>query len=153
MFSLPPINPVMSQPPFRKVGPLYCYVEHPKGTIRSGKGWSNTTPADYGYINGFIGADHDELDCYINSNLSGSTVFVVDQSRLHNPSKFDEHKCMLGYGNRETALADYMTGHNQSKKIFWGITELTWKEFMWWLDYGNHFVPIKENHISISSSN
>jgi len=149
MFSLPPVSLGVMSPPFRKVGPLYCYVEYPKGTLRSGKGWSNASPTDYGYINGFLGADHDEVDCYIGPHPDSPIVFVVDQSKLSDTTRFDEHKVMLGYGDRNSALADYMAGHNQSNRIFIAIRELSWNEFMWWLNYGNHFIPIKEDYIPI----
>jgi|SRR6516162_546341 len=150
MFELPPVSSIVMPDPYRKVGPLTCYVEHPKGTLRSGKGWLNITPADYGYINGYLGADHDEMDCYISDHLSSHLVWVVDQSQINKRSRFDEHKCMLGYNSEDEALADYMAGHNYSHRIFIDITGLTMDEFVDWLETGDHYAPISKAYVSVS---
>jgi len=52
---------------------------------------------DYGYIEGTVGADGDEVDCYLGPDTQSKVVFVVDQGRLGDSSEFDEHKVFLGY--------------------------------------------------------
>ena len=80
MFSLPPVE-VGSISASYMIGPLECKIETKKNETRSGKGWMNVSPADYGYISGYVGADGDFIDCYVGSNEDSRKVFVVDQNR------------------------------------------------------------------------
>lgn len=140
---LPPPSLGFSNTPFRRVGPLICYIEYPKGEFRSGKTWAGISPADYGYINGYLGADNAEMDCYVGFNPDSRFVYVINQSRVHDLSEFDEHKCMLGFDSQEEALATYFDGHNFSRDIYSGFVKLTMKKFIKWLEHGDHSIPIK----------
>lgn len=111
-------------------------VETLQGGVRSGvapKGetWRVTMPADYGFIEGVEGADGDSLDCYVGPSPESNNVYVVDQRTLDGTA-FDEHKVMLGYHTRESALEDYLLGHHKSKDIFMNITEFTMPMFRRW---------------------
>jgi hypothetical protein len=142
-FSLPPIGvPVTeSHLQIKNFHGLECVVETPQYEMREGRGWMNSSPADYGYIKGFMGADGDEMDCYIGPNLNSTSVFVVDQKKVHS-DRFDEHKCMIGYDSEEQALEHYMDGHDSSHRIFLHITPMTLQEFVQWLNDGDHNTPL-----------
>ena len=143
MFQLPPNSPIHMFP-VKVVHGLCCGIETPKYGVREGRGWSHVLPADYGFIHGYIGADGDEIDCYIGSNPDSARVWVVDQNQLHNTSKFDEHKVMLGYDSKEEALNDYLAGHTDGKKIFRGITFMLMGEFKKWLMNGDLTKPLSD---------
>lgn len=107
-------------------------VETPAGELRRGDGWQVTMPADYGFIEGCIGADGDSLDCYVGTSPESNNVFVVDQYDLDG-LHFDEHKVMLGYHTKESAREDYAFGHHKSDTTFAAITEFTMPMFRRWL--------------------
>jgi len=135
----------------KKVGPLNCAIEFPKGAIRSGKTWKGESPADYGYIFGYIGADGDEIDCYIGDYPESTRVYVVNQTHLHATDVFDEHKVMLGFPSKEEALTTYMSGHDKSNQIFYSMVDLSMQDFIRWLKHGNLNLPLSKN-VAFSSS-
>lgn len=118
-----------------------CFIETPKGQIRRGRGFAVRMPADYGFIDGFLGADGDEMDCYIGPNKWSSMVYVVDQSQIGSPT-FDEHKCFLGFSSEAHAKINYLMGHHLGKQIFMGITAMSIGQFKHWLKFGNHSQPL-----------
>lgn len=120
---------------------LSIYIETLKESLRKGNDWASRTPAHYGFIQGYFGADGDEMDCYLGPDLKTGKVYIVDQNRIGS-DKFDEHKCMIGYRSQEEALNDYFAGHNKGKVIFRGVTQMTPWQFHTWLRFGNHKVPL-----------
>lgn len=117
-------------------------IETPKGELRHGKGWSHKMPADYGYIDGTVGADGDEMDCYLGPDLKSETAFIVDQNQKDNPTDFDEHKVMLGYSTEAAAAKDYIAGHSHGEMIFRGITAILIKDLKRWLKSGDITKPV-----------
>lgn len=121
---------------------LYMVVETPKGTIRRGYGWECTMPADYGYIRAATGADGDQLDAYLGPDPSSSYVLVIDQLTKPNgaPAKFDEHKVMLGYPDKETALSDYVLSYSDGKGAprIGAATEMSIDQFKKWMQDPNN---------------
>lgn len=117
----------------RTVGPFQVVVETPKGGWRTGPGWRNRMPADYGYLVGYAGADGDSLDVYLGPHEDSDAVYVVDQMRLDKPRQFDEHKTILGCRTRNEALDLYMKGHHRSGTVFGAITPMTMDGFKDWL--------------------
>ena len=100
-------------------------IENPKGSTRSGtdstgKKWSNQIKSHYGYIKGTVGADKDHLDVFVGDDASNKQgdVFVIDQI---NPGKnsFDEHKIMLGYGDKANAQAKYLENYDHQLPILY----------------------------------
>lgn len=111
-------------------------IESPQGSVRtgvtpSGESWRTMMPADYGFLEGFDGADGDSLDCYVGTSPESNNVYVVDQYDLEG-DKFDEHKVFLGYHTLESALEDYHLGHHRAKDVFGGVTEFTVPTFRRW---------------------
>lgn len=122
---------------------LKCVIETPQFTLRVGKDFINPSPAHYGYIDGFIGADGDEVDCYIGPITGSRLVYVIDQNKLWAPV-FDEHKCFLCFGSKNEAVKTFFFGHGASRRIFRAIRTLEIDEFKHWLKHGNKKVPISE---------
>ena len=123
-------------------------IENPKGSFRSGSGsdgkpWRVRLPHHYGYIRGTMGSDGDHIDCYVGPNETSDKVFVVDQKDLKT-GKFDEHKAMLGFKNREAAIGGYCNGFSDGKgcKRLMKITPMSVAEFKAWLDSGKTREPI-----------
>ncbi len=143
MFSLPPSHTQFTLP-FKVFHGLKCAIETPKWTIRQGRGWMNVSPADYGYIHGYMGADGDEIDCYLGPNLESKTVYVIDQNKYPSLVGFDEHKCMLAYDSREQALEDYFLGHTHGSLIFRGVSTMSIPIFKQWLEIGDLSKPLSD---------
>ena len=105
-----------------------CSIETHKGEVRKGKGWSLKLSDDYGYINGTVGADGDEMDCYIGPNKNSKIVYIVEQNKVGS-KEFDEHKYMLGYNSIKEAKKAYLVNHSKGKDIFRSITQLPIEKF------------------------
>jgi len=125
-------------------------IENLKGSYRSGVGnngkkWQVKIPHHYGYIRGTTGADSDHVDCYLGPDDESNKVFVIDQRDLKT-NKFDEHKCMLGFKNREAAIGGYINGFSDDKgqKRIQGVTEMTPDKFKEWLESGKTKEPLKK---------
>jgi phage-related protein (TIGR01555 family) len=124
--------------PERVVHGLTCVVETPKGYSRhgvtsNGKAWKTVMPADYGYIQGYTGADDDNLDCYIGPDPDATFVYVVDQSVLGNRKKYDEAKVMLAFPSQAAALHAYDLGHHRASDIMLDWTPMLVSDFKKWL--------------------
>lgn len=118
-------------------------IENKKGSVRSGtdhtgKRWECEVPADYGYIKGTEGADGDHVDVYIGPDPKSPLVVVVNQ--VHIPSRrFDEHKCLLGFGSEREALETYCRGFSDGKgrERIGSVETMSVDGFKDWLKRGN----------------
>lgn len=122
-------------------------IENPRGSERfgvdkGGKRWSVTMPDHYGYIKRTEGKDGDHVDCYIGPNESSTKVFIVDQKDAHS-GRFDEHKVMLGYPNRDTALSAYKRAFSDGKGAdrIGDVTAMNVHQFKNWLRNGDTMKP------------
>jgi len=86
----------------RKVMNLPVVIEHVKGEVRYGI----SLPADYGYLRNNQGADGAGIDCFVGPDAATGRIFIIDVYEKES-GKFDEHKIMLGYKDREAALAAF----------------------------------------------
>lgn len=123
-------------------------IENPKGSTRSGEGrngkkWSSTMPDHYGYIKRTQGADGDHVDVYVGDNDRSNRVYVIDQKDPET-GVFDEHKCMLGYADRDKAVAAYRSAFSDKKERMMKVTRLSIPEFKGWLKSGNTKKPFKK---------
>jgi hypothetical protein len=129
---------------------LNISIETPKGGIRSGKNadgneWSVKMPYAYGYFKRSEGGDGEHVDCFLGPNKHSLRVYVIDQKHLHN-GKWDEHKVMLGFPDRESAMKAYkesFSDGNGHKRIM-KITKMLMPSFKEWLKNGNTKKPMKE---------
>lgn len=133
-----------------KIYGLDVTIENPKGSMRSGKEkngkpWNVKMPAHYGYIRGTVGADKDHVDCYMGPKLGSRKVFVIDQKNAENGA-FDEHKCMIGYLTKETALRDYKNAFSDGKGLrrLGKVTEMNIDDFKKWLQNGDTTKPMRK---------
>ena len=98
-------------------------------------------PYDYGYFPGFAGNDGDSIDAAVGPESNG-LVYVIDQSVLGEPKKFDEHKAFLNWPSAEAALDAFHKGHHKAKDVFMGCTAVSVDNFKEWLKNGDHKVPV-----------
>lgn len=122
-------------------------IENPKGSERSGtnkdgKEWRSVMPAHYGYFKRSIGADGDHIDCYLGENENSKRVYVIDQ-KDDSTGKFDEHKIMLNYGDRDEAEKAYRSAFSDKKNRIMKVTRMTIPEFKDWLKNGNTKLPVR----------
>lgn len=102
----------------RQVQGLDITIETAKGETRFGAGpdgtpWSVTMPADYGYLKWTMGADGEQIDCYVGPNSESPRAWVVDQLTLG--GAFDEHKALIGFDTQAEALAAYLNGFSDGR--------------------------------------
>ena len=125
-------------------------IENPKGSVRSGVSpdgqfWEVTMPATYGYIKRSKGKDGDQVDVYVGDQVDAPTAFVIDQV---NPEdrKLDEHKVMLGFGSRESALDTYRQAFSDgsAEQRIGGITEMPMQDFKAWVERGKRSRPVSK---------
>lgn len=108
---------VSPAPKTRKFGGLSIAIEHPKGSIRSGKdrfgkSWSIRMNNDYGFIRRANGADGEGLDVYLGPDQSAPEAYVIHQNEP-DMGRYDEDKVMLGFGSPEAAKQAYLSHYNR----------------------------------------
>lgn len=124
-------------------------IENPKGSTRSGtdssgKAWSVTMGAHYGYVRRTLSkADGDAVDCFIGPHPESEVVFVVNQCK---PSgKFDEHKCVLGCRSIGEAKKLYLSCYSAGWQGMQSIVPMTKPQFLTWLERGDTTRAVKFN--------
>ncbi len=134
-----------AEPHLRVVGDAWAHIadlpiqiETVKGMLREGRGWSAMSPADYGFVARTNGADGEGVDCYVGSDRDSDRVWLIDQINA-DTGAFDEHKAMLGFGDRNLALASYVRGFSDGRGMdrLGACTEMTMGEFKDWLQTGD----------------
>lgn len=98
-------------------------IENPEGSVRrwkndAGETGKTTMFYRYGYIEGTVGADNEEIDCFVGSNPYAPNVYVI---RLGKDDR--EEKIMLGFDSQESAR-DAFLAHYQDQKYLGEITEM-----------------------------
>lgn len=133
-----------------KVNGMICVIENPRGTIRQGTtidgmDWSSTMPHHYGYIKGVMGADGDELDCFVGPNMQSDRVYVINQNI---DGAFDEHKCMLGFDNADQARAAYDASYQLGWDGFDSMVDCSMDEFKQWTATSPCNYPLTEEFLA-----
>jgi len=96
-------------------------IENPAGSVRSGKSpdgkeWKSKMYHHYGYIRGTQGRDKDHIDVFIKPGTTETEkVFVINQ--VNKDGSFDEHKCMLGFDNKDEAIKAYLKNYEKGWKV------------------------------------
>ncbi len=108
-------------------------IENTRGTTRQWEDADGTTGStvmkfDYGYIDGVMGADGDEVDVYLGPAPSSEWVYVVDQMRKPGFVDFDEQKVMLGFPSADSATAAYRSQYDDPR-FFGGMTVMSVADF------------------------
>lgn len=119
-----------------KVNGFKITIENPKGSKRYyGDGKKYTVMKNhYGYFNGAVGYDGDQVDVFLGKKLDSDKVFVVDQKK--NDGSFDESKVMLGFDDKEEAKKAYLSNYSPGWRGFMAITEIDIEKFKKWLYSG-----------------
>jgi hypothetical protein len=136
---------------------LRITIENAKGSFRGeknkfGQKEGVKMPSAYGYINGTIGADGMQVDCYIGRHPESPTVWVVDQDKFNADGKdkgFDEHKVMLAFKTAKKAIKVLMKSHfdGMGEDRLAAITQLSYDELKHWLKKGDMSRAISEQQI------
>lgn len=113
-------------------------IENPTGSVRSGtdatgKAWSNSMAADYGYFSKTEAKDGDHVDVFVGKDPLAEKAYVVDQLTPDGKS-YDEAKTVIGVSSKEEAEALYRKHYPKNAKVFGAITEMSVPEFNKWLD-------------------
>jgi hypothetical protein len=121
-------------------------IENAKGNTRSGEGkdgkkWSVKMPAAYGYIKGTKGKDKDHIDVYVGPDEKSEAVYVIDQQKKE--GGFDEHKIMLGFKDRESAIETYDKAFigDLGPKLRGAVTGASIADLKQWLKDGDTTKP------------
>lgn len=108
-------------------------VENPEGSIRTWtdgeKTGSTRMLCDYGYIEGHLSGDGEELDVYVGGFAEANQVYVVHQRKAPDFRTHDEDKIMLGFATAEEARACYLAHRDDGDRSFGGMTVLTLEQF------------------------
>lgn len=118
---------------------LPLVVENVKGSTRRGVGrdglpWERQMLAHYGYIKRTEGNDGDGIDFYLGDNLASDYVLVINQ--LKEDGSLDEHKCILGCADLDSALALYKSHYPPDFKCG-PAKSMTVADFKDWLKNGD----------------
>lgn len=119
---------------------LHVVVENPKGSLRrgvaadTGQAWETQLPEDYGYLRRSLGADGDEVDCFVGPDPAAEKAYVVDQKRL-DTGGFDEHKVLLGFPDRDAALTCYRAAYSdgRAQERIGSVAEMNMPQLQSWL--------------------
>lgn len=143
-----------SDPALWEIGVPYLYLgltivlEYLKGNIRKGPGWEHPMPDAYGYIDGTKDADGEDIDVYLCYQFDpAASPVIIDQKNLEN-NAFDEHKCMLGYTDPNTAVETYISAFGDGKGTdrLDGSTVVTPSAFVAWVNHENHDSPVCQSN-------
>ena len=127
-------------------------VENPEGSERSGvdrggKEWKVTMKSHYGYIRGTEGADQEQVDVFVKPGTPNDyegPVFVMNQEEPET-QKFDEHKALLGFGDRDAAVEGYLENYADDWDGAGSIATFPNVEaFQDWLNRGDKRRPVGE---------
>jgi len=96
-------------------------IENDKGSIRRWKNDAGETGKvtmfyRYGFIEGTVGADNEEIDCFIGYNPYASNVYIINQMK-ENGEEFDEEKIFLGFSSEENARDAFLAHVNNQKML------------------------------------
>lgn len=131
-------------------------VENEAGTIRiwqDGPRNIGTTTMlhDYGYIEGVMGSDGEEVDCYVGPDESAADVHVVHQKKAPDFKVHDEDKCFLGFSSPDTAKAAFLA-HRNDEGAFGGMSTIPVDEFKRKLKRRTGTGKIRANLIDIATT-
>jgi SPP1 gp7 family putative phage head morphogenesis protein len=117
---------------------LHVVIENPAGSIRTWTDADGTTGQtvmrwSYGYLDGFEGADGEDVDVYVGPELEPAEVYVVHQRRKGSPEDehwldYDEDKVMLGWKSADAAKTAYLAQYDDAR-FFGGMSVFTADDF------------------------
>ena len=108
---------------------LTISIENEPGSIRKGKGWQTKMLFAYGYINGTLASDGDQIDVYVGPDESAEMVYVVHQRKYGDWKRYDEDKCLIQFSSEAAARAAYLK-HYDDPRFLGPITAMPVAEFV-----------------------
>jgi hypothetical protein len=109
-------------------------VENPKGSVRQ---WYDREAKlagqtemlnDYGFLDGHIGVDGDEVDCYLGDHEDAPFVFVVHQLKAPEYERHDEDKVFLGFRDEDEARKAFQA-HRNDTRAYGGMSSIPTENF------------------------
>lgn len=82
----------------------------------------------YGYVEGTLGLDGDEVDVFVGPHKDSERVFIITQLKRFAFEEIDEQKVMLGFNNPVEAKTAYLQ-HFNNARFFGTMKEMTISEF------------------------
>lgn len=107
---------------------LQIVIENKRGSIRRWRDGQTLMLYDYGFINGWLGKDGDELDVYLGPSLQSEAVYIVRQMKAPAFKEYDEDKVMLGFTSETQARVAYLAQYDDPR-FFGGIRIMPIQEF------------------------
>ncbi len=118
-----------------RIAGLPITIENPTGSHRRPE-WPPLT-AHYGYIKRTEGADGDHVDVFLRNGTTSDYkggVYVIDQWV---DGAFDEHKCMVGWYDEDSARRAYLGNYTPGWDGIHAITYMSMEAFKAWLEEGD----------------
>lgn len=120
---------------------LNITIENPKGSKRSGvdkngKNWESKLNNHYGYIKKTLGKDGDHVDVFLNNNIKNDDtdsdiIYIVNQT--NDNDNFDEHKCMIGFVDKDSAEKAYLSNYEKGWNKYKNILPINVDDFKQWI--------------------
>ncbi len=110
-------------------------IENPVGSVRKwtdrdGNSGETTMLFPYGYFADHLGADGDELDCYLGPAPDAAFVYVVHQLAKPDYKKFDEDKVFVGFESEAAAKEAYLAHRNDGEQSYGGMSAIPAARFI-----------------------
>jgi phage gp29-like protein len=111
-------------------------VENEAGSLRrwrepgpdGGTVGATTMLYDYGYIEGHLSGDDEELDCYVGPDPAADHVYVVHQRMAPDFKRHDEDKVFLGFASADAAKEAFLA-HRNEVRAFGSMSVIPLAEF------------------------
>ena len=110
-------------------------VENPTGSVRqwydraAGKSGETVMKHDYGYLEGHVGTDGDEVDVYLGPDEQAPFVHVVHQLAAPEFKRHDEDKVLLGFRSEADAKAAYLAHRSDGESAYGGMSVIPLEAF------------------------
>lgn len=85
---------------------------------------------DYGFIEGQVGSDGDEVDCYLGPDEGARFVYVVHQLKAPEFERHDEDKVMLGFASESDAKVAFLAHRNDGERAYGGMSVIPLESFV-----------------------
>lgn len=111
----------------RRFAGLRVTVENPAGSVRSwtdrtGRSGEITMKYDYGFIDGVVAADGEDVDVYLGPDPGAEWAYVIHQMSPPDFEDYDEDKVMLGFSSANAARQAYLDQYD-NPRFLGAITE------------------------------
>jgi phage gp29-like protein len=84
---------------------------------------------DYGFIEGVMSGDGEELDVYVGPDETARFAYVVHQKLAPDFQRHDEDKVMLGFASADAAMAAYVAHRNDGDRAVGGMSVIPMDRF------------------------